>query len=279
MSPTIPHISFIGDLTVDVYPQKNTRCLGGSSLNGAMWAKQLGAKLSIVAAVGDDESGKEYVTALTREHIDGSRMSILHGKTSVIKINISAGGERQYGDWDPGVMVHYHLAKNDFAFIKKQDAALLTVYGPTRHLLDELVTFSLINKKKTSLVAVDFGDLVQFEKSLAVVESAIDGIDMAFFGLDKDNDERLINDVQQLAASARKLCIVTLGQHGSVAFDGEKICMQAPQTVSVVTDTTGAGDACIAGFLVAYLKTHDIQKSLQQGTILASRAIQHLGAY
>ncbi|MBI5449394.1 hypothetical protein HY948_03715 [Candidatus Gottesmanbacteria bacterium] len=278
MSPTTPHISFIGDLTVDVYPQKNQRHLCGSSLNAAMWAKHLGTKPSIVAAVGDDQAGREYVNVLTREHIDGSRISILHGRTSVIEINITAGGERQYGDWDPGVMARYHLSKDDFAFLKKHDATLLTVYGPTRHLLDELVTFGLTNKKRKPLVAVDFGDLVQFEKSFSVVESAIDGIDMAFFGLDKDNDERLINDVQQLAASARKLCIVTLGQHGSVAFDGEKIFMQAPQSVSV-KDTTGAGDAFIAGFLVSYLQTRNIQKSLEQGTILASSAIQKVGAY
>ena len=278
MSFMKPRISFIGDLTVDVYPQNHKRYLGGSSLNGAMWAKQLGAKTSIMAAVGDDQSGREYINVLTREHINGSRVSVLPAKTSVIEIMITSDGDREYGAWDPGVMARYHLNARDFAFLKKQDVTLLTVYGPTRHLLDELVALGLARKKKKPLVAVDFGDLVQLGKDIRVVESSLGGIDVVFFGLDKDSDERLINDVQQLAASAQKLFVVTLGQYGSVAFDGGKIVVQAPQTVSV-KDTTGAGDAFIGGFRVSYLQTHNIQQSLQQGTTLASRAIQKMGAY
>jgi sugar/nucleoside kinase (ribokinase family) len=54
--------------------------------------------------------------------------------------------------------------------------------------------------------------------------------------------------------------------------------MQSARDVPVI-DATGAGDSFLAGFLVRYLKTKDVQGSLAAGTSLASKVIQKVGAY
>ena len=71
---------------------------------------------------------------------------------------------------------------------------------------------------------------------------------------------------------------MTLGKFGSIAFVGETVFVQSASDVPVV-DTTGAGDAFLAGFLVTYLQTKDVQQSLRSGTQLASKVVGLLGAY
>lgn len=274
----ILRIAFIGDLTVDIYPQAKKIHLGGSSLNGSMWVKRLGAMPAILASVGEDRAGKKYVAKLKREEIESERVKVLHGQTSAIEIFTDPSGERRYGEWKPGVLANYHLDPQDFFFLKHQNAGVLTVYGPTKHLLDELVSFGSARRRKKPLLVVDFADFGQLKKDMQLVESCIHSIDILVFGLDKDVDEALINQLKDIAAQTGALIVVTLGRWGSLAYAGDRSFIQPAKLVKV-KDTTGAGDAFLAGFLVTYLKTKNIQRSLAAGTDLASRAIQKIGAY
>ena len=71
---------------------------------------------------------------------------------------------------------------------------------------------------------------------------------------------------------------MTLGEHGSLAFDGERIYRGEALPVEVV-DTLGAGDAFIASFLCSRLKGRDIQGSLAEGHVAASEICGRLGAW
>ncbi len=277
-------IAFIGDLTVDVYPQKHRMHLGGSSLNSSMWATRLGAEPSILAAVGEDmaglpaQAGKKFLRKCKREGINASLIQILPGKTSNIEVFTDQSGEHRFGEWEPGVLADYHLGSAEDAHLAPQHAAALTIYGATRHLLDELVAFGEKRKRQRPLLAVDFGNMSQLGGHTRSIVSAIDTLDIVFVGLDKDEDEGLINELNQLAITSGKLIVVTLGKYGTIAYRGEKHFIHPAPDVRV-KDTTGAGDAFLAGFLVSYLKTRSVQNALAQGTDLASRVIQKLGAY
>lgn len=275
----IPHIAFLGDLTVDVYPELHTKRLGGSSFTGAIWAKRLGAKSSVLAAVGSDGAGKEYIHALIQERIGRKRIRVMKGKTSAIEIITDAKGERRYGKWDAGVLSHYHLRKSDHVFLKSQDAFCLVVYDKTVQVLMDLAAYwRLMEKGKSPLRVVDFGDMSQFSFEASFVEGYIDTFDVFFFGLNKDTDERLINTLRELTVTYNKLTVVTLGKYGSLAWLGGKTFVQPAKEVEAV-DTTGAGDAFLVAFLVEYLESGDVQGALKKGTILACRAIGSVGAY
>lgn len=278
MKKHAPRIAFVGDLTVDRYIEQKEIHLGGSSLTSSIWAKRLGVQSSIIAAVGSDKAGKKYINMLTREYVDQSHLTVIPGKSSAIDILTSKDGEREYGVWDPGVLKHFHIGKLDTDFLKKQDAVSLVVYDKTVHLLDELAALWRRWHRRKPLRVVDFGDMSQFHKDSLFVETYTDAFDILFFGLNKDDDEELINNLQRLARTYKKLIVVTLGKYGSIAFHRSRVFTQIGYDVSVV-DATGAGDSFLAGFLVKYFQTHDIQKSLINGTDLASRVIQHLGGY
>ena len=276
------NLSFIGDLTVDIYPKLKKILLGGSSLTSARWAKKLGAECTILASVGNDEAGKRYQKFFKDNNFSLNTLITLNAPTSNIEIFIDKNGEHTFGEWEPGAYAEYHLSKSDFAFLKTQDAVCLPVYFKTRHLLDEIIKINTTNDQKP-LIAIDFDDLSQFGKNQKIIEDHLPYIDIVKLGLDIDIDRELIAEIKHLAVSTfspnnpnppnpPKLFLVTLNKNGSVVFCQGKEFWQKADNIKV-KNTTGAGDAYIAGFLVEYLKSGDIKKSMKQGTNTATLAI------
>lgn len=270
----IPRIAFVGDLTVDRYVKQNEIHLGGSSLTGAMWAKRLGAASSVVAAVGSDDAGKQYISMVTREHIDNSYLHVLPGRTSSIDILTGEDGERRYGVWDPGVLGTWCPDSHDIDFLHIHDAISLVVYDKTVHILDAFEG----DTQEAPLRVVDFGDMSHFGKKSSFVSQYLPAIDVAVFGLDRDTDRRLIGQLKQLSLQTGKLVLITLNRHGAVAFQGGENWEAGVENINVV-DATGAGDSFLAGFLVSYLETGDVAKSLDRGNTIASTVIRQIGAY
>lgn len=273
-----PHIAFIGDLTIDKYIQSGDIRLGGAALNGAVWARKLGAKSSVVTTVGTDNPGKEMIKKLKKEHISKTHLQIKHGKTSSIEINIHDNGERSYGVWDPGTLASYHLRPKDALYLAQQNAVVVTIYPQFAHILQELKNVKTENNNPSPLVVINFGDLKEFHQDLTVVEEVLPYSDFCVFGLDKDTDEGIINALKAMAKSGKTKILITLASYGSLVYDGSSTYIQSAKQVPVV-DTTGAGDSFLSAFLVSFLSSCDIQKSLQAGTDLASNVIGRLGAY
>ena len=262
-------IAFVADLTADIYVDSHTVKYGGAALNMAMWAKRVGVNPEIVSAVGNDADGKGFLSYIRKQGLVTIGIQKKRGPTSSIEIFLK-NGERNYGQWRPGVLATFHLRRREKTFLQKVDAIVVTIYPQYEHILGEL-------KRKLPFVVINFGDLKEFHDDFGVVERYADKADILLFGLDKDADEPLINRIRDLSTSTR-MCMVTLGKYGSVAWLGGKTFVQPAKEVAVV-DTTGAGDAFQVGFLAHYLSTRNIQESLRKGTILASRAIRKVGAY
>ena len=72
--------------------------------------------------------------------------------------------------------------------------------------------------------------------------------------------------------------IATLGENGSIAYDGEKFYRHGIRKVETV-DTIGAGDSFIAGFMYAKMNGEDILSCLWAGAAKAEETIQHFGAF
>jgi len=272
-----PHIAFIGDLTVDRYVEKKESRLGGGALNCAIWAKRVGAIPSVVTAIGNDEEGKQFLEKLTAEQIDGTHIRMLPGVTSSIEIFINEKGERRYGTWNPGTLKSYHLNESDEQFLKNADVVCATVYPEYTYILDELLTIKK-EKRDTPRIVINFGDLREFGGDPLVVWKYLPLADILVFGLDKDCDEKFINELGCRACTHNKIIVVTLGAKGSLLYAGCKTFAQTAKLVKVV-DTTGAGDAFLSGFLASYLKTLDLEESLHVATDLASTVVGHIGAY
>lgn len=273
-----PHIAFIGDLTIDKYVQSGEIRLGGAALNGAIWARKLGAKPSVVTSVGTDLPGKEMLKKLKKEHISKTHLQIRHGKTSSIEINVNEQGERSYGIWDPGTLASYHLRGKDIAYLSGMDAIVVTIYPQFVHILDELSAVKKIGQSKSPYIVVNFGDLKEFHDDISVIMTALTYADLCVFGLHETEDSELISQLESEASKLHKNILITLAAQGSRVYTGDTIYSEPANQVPVV-DTTGAGDSFLSAYVLRYLDTNDIQSSLRAGTDLAAQVIQRIGAY
>jgi 2-dehydro-3-deoxygluconokinase len=78
-------------------------------------------------------------------------------------------------------------------------------------------------------------------------------------------------------ASRATLVVVKRGASGASAHTADGAWRAGVAPVKVV-DTTGAGDAFDAAFLVEWLRSGDIEAALQAGNRLGAYVASHLGA-
>ena len=86
--------------------------------------------------------------------------------------------------------------------------------------------------------------------------------------------KEVINFSKQL----NKLVVVTRGEKGAVAIQGEEVIETDIKKNLKILDLTGAGDLFAAGFLHGYVNKLSIKESLEKGTEMSSKVIQQIGA-
>jgi ribokinase len=210
---------------------------GGKSANQAVAAARLGARVRVVAAVGDDDLGAEAVALLEAEGIDVAGIARLAGRpTGVALIVVDAAGENQIAvasganaELDAGAVeralrgaaagvVLLGLEVPDAPVLAGARAAreagleVLLNPAPARPLPDELLDLS-------PLLTPNLAEA----RSLA----------------GEDDPETA---ARALVARTRAPVVVTLGADGALVLDGDTLERIAAPRVEAV-DTTGAGDA------------------------------------
>jgi len=88
------------------------------------------------------------------------------------------------------------------------------------------------------------------------------------------NFDEVINFSKQL----NKLIIITRGEKGAIAINGNEVVEINIQQNLKVVDLTGAGDLFAAGFLHGYINNMSTKKCLEKGTEMSSKVIQQIGA-
>ena len=92
--------------------------------------------------------------------------------------------------------------------------------------------------------------------------------------IEAKNFDEVINFSKQL----NKLVIVTRGEKGAVAINGDEVFESDIQKNLKIIDLTGAGDLFAAGFLHGYINKLSTKECLEKGTEMSSRVIQQIGA-
>ena len=91
-------------------------------------------------------------------------------------------------------------------------------------------------------------------------------------------DAKSFNEVINFSKQLNKLIIVTRGEKGAVAINGDEVFENDIQKNLKIIDLTGAGDLFAAGFLHGYLNKFSTKECLEKGTEMSSKVIQQIGA-
>lgn len=250
---------------MDVYQSSGMAYPGGNPVNVAVYLKGLGATSAYVGWVGSDSYADMMIKAIYHKGVDISHVFKKEGKTAVTHVEL-VGNDRKFGDYDEGVMAHFLLTVEDLNYINGYDHVHAGIWGHTEKY------FPLF-KKMGLTTSFDFSDKLDD----ALVKVVIPYVDYPFFSYDTD-DENIRSYLKEIHQMGSKVAVATLGENGSIAFDGNQYYTYGIVTADVV-DTMGAGDSFIAGFLYGKLKGFSTEGCLKLGAETAAKTISYFGAW
>ena len=278
----------IGDLVEDVVvwlradPARGTdtaarifRRRGGSAANVAALAVAAGGQARFIGQVGNDPLGARLVSDLDRLGVD-ARVSC-SGRTGTIVVLVDAEGERTMLT-DRGASTQLGVAPADAlegVKVLHVPAYSLTV-DPLANAAHQLIGEAVERGVAVTIDASSVTELREFgpPEFLDLVAQ----IKPAVLFCNRAESKVLGLDLREPAPGATRT-IVKAGARPTlvVEADGTTVSIPVPPVERIV-DTTGAGDAFAAGYLLAMLAGQDAETSVQAAHLLASRVLRVPGA-
>ncbi|QGN37061.1 aminoimidazole riboside kinase [Klebsiella oxytoca] len=253
----------LGDAVVDLLPESEgrlLRCPGGAPANVAVGIARLGGHSGFIGRVGDDPFGRFMRHTLQHEQVDISHMR-LDGqhRTSTVVVDLDEQGERTF-TFMVRPSADLFLAEEDlpqFAAGQWLHACSIALSAePSRS-----TTFAAMEKIKQAGGRVSFDPNIRPDlwQDQALLHACLDRA-LRMANVVKLSEEELefisgSNDLTHGIASVTaryqpELLLVTQGKAGVLAaFQQQFTHFSARPVVSV--DTTGAGDAFVAGLLTS----------------------------
>lgn len=226
-------------------PGSTRLALGGQAANVAAWCVALGRPAGVICAVGTDLAGRFVTGELAAREVDilGPELS---GPSGVI-VSLTGPQGRRTMISDRGVSAK--LAPGDLRESWFQGCAWLHISGYA--LFDPAGSKTAVTAAR---LAVEAGARVSVDLAAETAVTAC-GADVARQLLDATQAAVVFgNQAEHAAFGAAGICdgtvIVKRGAGGFQVRSGGVIAEHAAQPVEAVLDTTGAGDAFAAGWLV-----------------------------
>ncbi|EOZ9384761.1 aminoimidazole riboside kinase [Enterobacter bugandensis] len=260
----------LGDAVVDLLPDgegKLLQCPGGAPANVAVGIARLGGKSAFIGRVGDDPFGRFMAKTLADERVDVKHMRLdpAH-RTSTVVVDLDDHGERSFT---------FMVRPSADLFLEPADLPTFSA-GEWLHVCSialsaepsRSATFQAMAdiRKAGGYVSFDPNirpDLWPDENALRrCLEQALQSADvvklsveeLAFLTGDADVREGLNTLMQRCPA---RLVLVTQGKEGVIAWHQGAV-KHYPATPVQCVDTTGAGDAFVAGLLYGLAAGQDL---------------------
>ena len=252
---------------------------GGSVANSIVGLSQLGNKVGFIGKVSDDNFGDQYEKGLKKENVEyfySKKKEEL--PTGTCLILVTPDSERTMCTF---LGTAGKINENDVNtdVIKKSKIIFLEGYlwdeGEPKKAFDK----AILNANK---VAMSLSDQFCVDRHKThFLELVKNKLDITFANEQEMTsliDAKNFNEVINFSKQINKLVVVTRGEKGAVAIQGENIFeSEAPKNLKIL-DLTGAGDLFASGFLHGYVNQLSIKESLEKGTQMSAKVIQQVGA-
>lgn len=277
---SLQHIVVLGDLVADefiygeiarvsreapvlILKQREKQIVPGGGANAANNLADLGARVTPVGAVGNDDAGRALLRYFQQKGISTRSITRLRGHLTPTKSRVLGGlthWQRQQivrVDREPpeplGREIRRRLSRSAAALVRSASAILISDYGYGSTDAREVEFLRRRAARKAPPITVDSRySLLNYTKVTASTpnEPEIE----AAFGRRIGNDLDLLYRLgrRTLRRMSLQALVVTRGRDGMVLFEPNR----KPQHLSIfgsdqVADVTGAGDTVIASFTLA----------------------------
>ena len=252
---------------------------GGSVANSIVGLAQLKNDVSFIGKINDDKFGLDYEKSLISENV-----KYIYNKkkenipTGTCLILITPDSERTMCTF---LGISGKINPNDLSDNQIKNSEIIFLEG---YLWDEGGPKDTFNKafvlaKKTAITLSDKFCVDRHKKSF--FDLVKNKLDITFANEQEILsliDSKSFKDVIDFSKELNKLIVITRSDKGSVAINGPEVIECNSQKNLKIVDLTGAGDLFAAGFLNGYINNKTIKESLENGTKMASKIIQTIGA-
>ena len=252
---------------------------GGSVANSIVGLSQLGNEVGFIGKVNDDDLGGKYEDGLKQENV-----KYFYSKkkeelpTGTCLILVTPDSERTMCTF---LGTAGKINENDVSSdaIKQSEIILLEGY-----LWDEGEPKKAFEKaiQSANKVAMSLSDQFCVDRHKPhFLELVKNKLDITFANEQEIMsliDAKSFDEVINFSKSLRKIIVLTRGEKGAVAINGDDVVECGIKEGLKIVDLTGAGDLFAAGFLHGHVNNMTLKESLDKGTEMSSKVIQQIGA-
>ncbi len=252
---------------------------GGSVANSIVGLSQLGNEVGFIGKVSDDKLGEKYEEGLKQENVkyfyDKKKEALPTGTCLIL---VTPDSERTMCTF---LGTAGKINENDVSSeaVKKSQIILLEGYlwdeGDPKKAFEKAI-------QSANKVAMSLSDQFCVDRHKAhFLELVKNKLDITFANEQEIMsliDAKNFDDVITFSKLLSKTVVVTRGEKGAVAVNGDEVVECGIKEGLKIVDLTGAGDLFAGGFLHGHVNNMSLKDSLEKGTEMSSKVIQQIGA-
>jgi ribokinase len=287
-APTRPRIVVIGSTMIDlmayaariptggetVIGQAFSMGFGGKGANQAIMASLLGAEVAMVNRLGRDVFGPMTIENLDRFGVDTSHVALVEGASSgAAEVWVEPGGANR-------IIV---VPGANMCLTAAEAASAVGSLPPANVALGQLEIPQASTaagfraaRARGAITVLNPGPAQPLEAELLAATDWLIPNEVEFAML-ADDDGLADDDLARYAGAVEKRLAVTLGDAGAALVGADGTVTRIPAEPVVAVDTTGAGDAFVAGFAVGLASGLGEAGAVRLGVICGSDSVTRPG--
>ena len=183
-------------------------------------------------------------------------------ETEFYNVNVTKLFFDQYDNHTFDAIVRTLFDEEDIEFAAEHDLVHTALWGKAENTLPMIAA-------KGIPIAFDYADRLDHP----LVEETLPYVTYGFYSYHEGRDAKIEEFLKDKVSRGMKIAVVTFGEDGSLAWDGERFYVGGIEKAEVV-NTVGAGDSFIAGFLYGILNGKSIDECLKKGAEVAASVVQ-----
>jgi len=250
---------------------RDRRVLCGGQMATAMCTcASLGLRAKYVGVSGTDENGRRIRMELAKRDVDTADLIIRDAENQFAVILVDETTGDRIVLWD----------RDDKLRLRERELPVDALAGARAVHVDDVdddaaIRAAKIGRAAGAIVTSDIDRLTGRTEELAA------SVTHAIFAQHVPTHLAGTNDIEAALRKLRKsndgVLVVTLGEHGAMALEGDRFVHEPAFSVHAV-DTTGAGDVFRGGFIYALLNEQPIDQALRTANAAAAVSCTRLGA-
>lgn len=243
---------------------------GGQTATAMSTCASLGLRAKYVGVSGTDENGRRIRTELAKRHVDTADLIIRDAENQFAVIMVDETTGERIVLWD----------RDEKLRLRERELPIEALTAARAVHVDDVddeaaIRAARIGKEAGAIVTSDIDRLTDRTEEL------VGSVTHAIFAQHVPPHLTGVNDMETALRKLRQrhshvLC-VTLGEHGAMLLDGDRLYHEPAFKVHAV-DTTGAGDVFRGGLLYALLRDQPIDLALRTANAAAAVSCTRLGA-